>query len=245
MSGPADRRRDRLVAQAEAALARLAEDPRDHVAKGSLHEAVEGLDRLLAADDDRRARLVDDPRRAHLALVLPPLPVRTERLLLRRREPRDTADLHAVYGREDVATWLLSLPMQRDELEEMLADRATSDEDGFGLVLDLDGRVVGEVSLVLRGPTQAELSWVVHPDHGGQGLVTEATRALLDLGFGPCALHRIYAELDPRNTASQRMCERLGMRLEAHRLADFWSKGEWTDTLQYALLASEWEAFRH
>jgi RimJ/RimL family protein N-acetyltransferase len=35
------------------------------------------------------------------------------------------------------------------------------------------------------------------------------------------------------------------MRLEAHRLADFWCKGEWTDTLQYALLASEWEAIRH
>jgi hypothetical protein len=30
------------------------------------------------------------------------------------------------------------------------------------------------------------------------------------------------------------------MRRESHRLADFWSKGEWTDTYEYALLASEW-----
>jgi RimJ/RimL family protein N-acetyltransferase len=241
VSTPRERRRDRLVAQAEAALQRLAADPRDHVAKGSLHEAVGGLGPLLGDDEAAlRERLVDEPRRTHLTVPLPPLPVRTERLLLRRREPSDTAALHEIYRREDVAEYLLTPPLDRDEVEEMLADRATSDEDGFGLVLDLDGRAVGEVSLLFRGPTTAELSWVVHPDHGGRGLVTEATRTLIDLGFGHCALHRIYAELDARNTASARMCERLGLRRESHRLADYWSKGEWTDTLEYAVLATEW-----
>ncbi len=241
MSTVRERRRERLVAQAEAALAQLAADPRDHVAKGSLHEAVGSLEPLLGDDDAAlRERLVDGPRQTHLTVSPPPLPVRTERLLLRSREPSDTADLHAIYSREDVSQYLLSPPLARDEVEEMLADRATSDEDGFGLVLDLDGRAIGEVGLVFRGPTTGELSWVVHPDHGGRGLVTEATRALIDLGFGHCALHRIYAELDPRNTASARMCERLGLRRESHRLADFWSKGEWTDTLEYAVLASEW-----
>ncbi len=241
MSTPRERRRDRFVAQAEAALQRLAADPRDHVAKGSLHEAVGALGPLLGDDDAAlRERLVDEPRRTHLTVSLPPLPVRTDRLLLRSREPSDTADLHAIYSRADVAEYLLSPPLDLDEVEDMLADRASSDEDGFGLVLDLDGLVIGEVGLVFRGPTTGELSWVVHPDHGGRGLVTEATRALIDLGFGHCALHRIYAELDPRNTASERMCERLGLRRESHRLADFWSKGEWTDTLEYAVLATEW-----
>lgn len=245
MSGPAERRRARLTAQAEAALARLAVDPRDHGAKGSLQEAVSGLDRLLGDDDPDRARLVDEPRRTSLAAAPPPLPIRTERLVLRIREPGDLEDLLAVYGREDVAAYLLAPALTHDELEEMLADRDTSEEDGYGLVLDLDGRVVGEVALTFPSPTQGELSWVVHPDAGGRGLVTEAVRALLDLGFGHFALHRIYAELDPRNDRSRRMCERLGMRLEAHRLADFWSKGEWTDTQQYALLASEWDAAQH
>lgn len=241
MSTARERRRDRLVAQAERALERLAADPRDHVAKGSLHEAVGALEPLLADDDAAlRDRLVDEPRRTHLTVPAPSVPVRTERLLLRRREPSDTAALAAIYGREDVAEYLLTPPLDLDEVEEMLADRATSDDDGFGLVLDLDGLVVGEVALVFRGPTTGELSWVVHPDHGGRGLVTEATRALVDLGFGPCALHRIYAELDARNTASARLCERLGLRLESHRLADYWSKGEWTDTLEYAVLATEW-----
>jgi RimJ/RimL family protein N-acetyltransferase len=238
---PQERRRERLVAQAETALERLAADPRDHVAKGSLHEAVGALDPLLGADDEAlRERLLARPRPAHLEPPLPPLPVRTERLLLRGREPADTPALHAIYGREDVAEHLLSPALELDEVEEMLAERASRENGGFGLLLDLDGIVVGEVELMFRGPTQAELSWVVHPDHGGRGLVTEAARALIGLGFDHCALHRIYAELDARNNASARLCERLGMRLESHRLQDYWSKGEWTDTLQYAVLSSEW-----
>ncbi|MGH3346663.1 MAG: GNAT family N-acetyltransferase [Nocardioides sp.] len=241
MSTPKERRRERLVAQAEAALERLDTDPRDHVAKGSLHEAVGALEPLLGDDDGGlRERLIVRPRETHLEPPLPALPVRTDRLLLRQRTSADTPALHAIYGRADVAEHLLVPPLDLDEVEEMLADRASRENGGFGLLLDLDGVVIGEVELMFRGPTQAELSWVVHPDHGGRGLVTEAARALIGLGFDHCALHRIYAELDARNTASARLCERLGMRREGHRLADWWSKSEWTDTLQYAVLASEW-----
>jgi len=50
----------------------------------------------------------------------------------------------------------------------------------------------------------------------------------------------VKAQLDARNTASARLCERLGMTLEAHLRQDWWSKGEWTDTLVYGLLADEW-----
>lgn len=174
---------------------------------------------------------------------LPPLPVRTERLVLRLREDRDLDDLHALYGREDVARYLLHDALTRDQLEQRLAERAS--EEGLGLVLELDGRVVGEVALVLRRPRVAELAWVVHPDVGGRGLATEAVRALLDLGFGHLGLHRVYAELDVRNEASRRLCVRLGMRQEGHRLQDFWSKGEWTDSYEFALLASEWPLVRH
>lgn len=236
-------RRTRLVEQAEAALIRLADDPRDHVAKGSLHEAVQELERLLTDDPALHQRLVADAR-GHLEPPPPALPIRTERLVLRSRTAADTDDLAAIYRREDATRYLLIPALDRDQVEAMLAERADSAKRAFGLVLDLDGRVVGEVALVFRGPTQAELSWVVHPDVGGQGLATEATRALLDLGFGHYACHRIFAELDPRNTASMRLCERLRMRREAHRLADFWSKGEWTDTYEYALLASEWPGRR-
>ncbi|GAA1477557.1 GNAT family protein [Nocardioides aestuarii] len=178
-------------------------------------------------------------------MTLPTLPITTERLVLRLREPRDLDDLHAIYSREDVATFLLHDAMTREQLEAHFADLAAGDADGLGLVVELDGRVVGRVSLELFAPDQGELGWTFHPEVGGRGLATEAARAMVDLGFGHYALHRIKAELDPRNESSMRLCERLGMRREGHRVQDFWTKGEWADTYEYALLASEWDGRRH
>lgn len=45
--------------------------------------------------------------------------------------------------------------------------------------------------------------------------------------------------MDARNGASAKLAERLGMVKEAHHRQDWFSKGEWTDTLIYAMLASD------
>ena len=45
--------------------------------------------------------------------------------------------------------------------------------------------------------------------------------------------------MDARNTASARLAERVGMRREAHLREDWWSKGEWTSTLEFGMPASD------
>ena len=45
--------------------------------------------------------------------------------------------------------------------------------------------------------------------------------------------------MDSRNTASAKLARRIGMREEAHLRKDWWSKGEWTDTLIFGMLASD------
>jgi aminoglycoside 6'-N-acetyltransferase len=70
--------------------------------------------------------------------------------------------------------------------------------------------------------------------------MTEAAGAVLAVAFEQIGLRRVIANLDPRNVGSIALCRRLGMREEAYFVEDFWSKGEWTDTGIYALLAREW-----
>ena len=53
-------------------------------------------------------------------------------------------------------------------------------------------------------------------------------------------VHRVFGQIDARNTASARVLERLGMRREAHLVENEWVKGEWTDEVIYAVLAAEW-----
>jgi [ribosomal protein S5]-alanine N-acetyltransferase len=67
----------------------------------------------------------------------------------------------------------------------------------------------------------------------------EALAALIDSAFGPLELRRLQAEIDPRNTASRRLIQRLGF-VKKGLLRERWvAKGEARDVEIYALLRSE------
>lgn len=253
--GPATiRRRTRWSAQLDEALAILAERPGDHVGRGLLGEAAERLDDLLlpgtAYDDHRPARgggtwrRLRKARADHLSPTPPELPLRTERLVLRSATEDDVDAMVAYYGDPAVAEHLLHPPFTRGELQERL--RRPEPPAVLGVVIELDGEVVGDVVLMLEAPSfdSAELGWVVHPAHAGRGIATEAASALIDVAFEHYGVHRVRAELDARNDRSAALAERLGMTKEAHLRQNYWSKGAWTDTPHYSLLADEWRAAR-
>jgi RimJ/RimL family protein N-acetyltransferase len=184
-------------------------------------------------------------------------PLTTERLTLRAFTEHDLDDLFAYESRDDVSRFMLYDTVTPDRAPERLARRLTqtrleNDGDSLTLAIELPGadgsraRVIGDVDLVLRNAAhgQASTGWVLHPDYQGRGYAAEAESALLDLAFGPVGLHRVFAELDPRNAASVALCERLGMRREALFVEDMFFKGGWGDTGVYALLAREWAARR-
>ena len=104
------------------------------------------------------------------------------------------------------------------------------------------GQVIGDVALWCADDTRqrGEMGWAFRPDVTGHGFATEAVRALVDVAFGHYGMQRVFAQLDARNSASARLCERIGMSREAHLRRDWWSKGEWSDTLVYGLLREEW-----
>lgn len=180
-------------------------------------------------------------------------PIETERLRLRLFAPEDAAAVHAYQSREDVCQYLLYSPRTLEQVQTKLADyaqrtRLVTDQDFLQLAVeDREGGVVlGEMVLVLRSTENqtAELGWVFHPDQHGNGYASEAARALLALGFETIGLHRIIAELAPQNTASVRLCTRIGMREEAHFVRDILVDGQWEDTGVYAMLREEWNGAR-
>jgi RimJ/RimL family protein N-acetyltransferase len=183
----------------------------------------------------------------------PTYPLTTERLLLRPFTDEDFDSLYAMHSRADVTRYLYWGPRTADEVREMLERRkrmiAIEDEGtGIDLVAALrdSERMIGHfmIQWVSREHRQGETGFVLHPDHHGRGYATEAAPVLLRLGFEGLGLHRIVGRCDARNVASARLMERLGMRREAHLRENEFIKGEWTDELVYAMLATEWEALR-
>lgn len=237
-------RHERLVAQAHEGARLLERDPKDPVGRGLLGEAAAKL-------GDEAPDEVTALRDRFLRPVPPPLPIRTERLLLRTPRLDDVEAMHGWWGREDVAQYLLSPPLTRDQVEVEVRRRIAVASDGgpadrLHLVIELDGTVVGDLGLFLQGPSYsvAELAWTLHPDHAGRGIATEGARALLEVAFDHYGVHRVFADLDGRNDRSKALCERLGMRLETHALQDYWSKGEWTDSYRFGMLREEYARLR-
>lgn len=176
----------------------------------------------------------------------PFLPIHTERLVLRSYAESDLDALLSYYSRPDVARHLLTQPWTPEVGREVIAQRV----HGVGLeapgralavIVEHEGRVIGDVGLRATDETGAkgEMGWVFHPDVAGKGFASEAAGAVLELGFARYGMHRIIAQLDARNVASAALCERLGMQLETRGRQDWWSKGEWSDSLVYAALAAD------
>lgn len=182
------------------------------------------------------------------------LALTTDRLILRAYRESDVEALLPIYSREDVARFLLCEPWSAEEARTEIAKRIPktgldTESRALSLVVetkdsldDIEGSIViGDVSIWLTGETseKAEIGWVLNPAVGGHGFASEAATALLNVAFDHYGLHRVVAQMDARNTASAKMATRIGMRREAHLRQDWWSKGEWTDTLIFGMLSSD------
>jgi RimJ/RimL family protein N-acetyltransferase len=177
-------------------------------------------------------------------------PVRTERLLLRRVTTADAPAMWRYRRLDEVTRWVTSRPT--DEAAWIAGSKGMLRDQ---LVLELDGRVVGDLMVRVEDAwaqrevahlavgTQAELGWTLDPAVGGRGLATEAVRAALRVAFEDLGLRRVVASAFADNAPSLRLAERLGMRRESYAVADSLHRDlGWVDGVGYALLAEEWAA---
>lgn len=172
----------------------------------------------------------------------------TDRLILRDFRLEDTVPVHAYASDPEVTQYMPWGPNSPEDTAAFIAraleQQATWPRLDLGLALELkaEGQVVGSIALHLRDIPHAtvEMGYVLRQDLWGQGLVSEAARAMFALGFERLDLHRIVASCDVRNVGSYRVMEKLGMRREGLLREDRLVRGAWRDTYIYALLAQEW-----
>lgn len=194
--------------------------------------------------------VVDLTKPNYTALDVVSWPVRTPRLTLR---PATAADAEASWRWRqlpEVTRWITSAPDHSgfiagfgdpERLSRTVMIEREQQPIGDLMISVQDAWAQTEVAERARG-TQAELGWSLHPDWQGHGYASEAVRAAISLCFGTLGVRRLEASCFAENEASWRLMERVGMRREAHTLAESLHRdGTWRDGLTYALLASEWD----
>jgi RimJ/RimL family protein N-acetyltransferase len=174
-----------------------------------------------------------------------PLPLLTPRLELRDFRLDDFAAVHA-YASDPLVTRYTSFGPNTEEqtrafLDMMLKDASAKPRQNYNLaVVDREsGTLFCGCGLLGRGERVHEIGYVLNRGWWGRGFATEIVGALLAFGFGELSAHRIYARVAPENEASSRVLTRHGFRLEGHLRKECFVRGEWQDSLLYALLEEE------
>jgi len=115
---------------------------------------------------------------------------------------------------------------------------------GFAYGIFVGSAFAGEInlSIVQRGPFQSSyVGYWIDEACAGQGLMPEAVVCMCRSAFEDIGLHRVQISIIPRNTASRRVVEKLGIRDEGTAERYLEIAGVWEDHIRYAITVEEWE----
>lgn len=152
-----------------------------------------------------------------LLSALPSIPgLQGPRVRLRGPQAHDVPAIFALYSDPHVVRYRGSAPMTdpaqaQGRLAEMLEAFAQCDMI-YWLIAERGDAVIGTCTLFHFDARHrsAEIGYALRSDRWGAGLAHEAATLAIDWAFRALALHRIDADIDPRNAASRKLLERLG-----------------------------------
>lgn len=156
------------------------------------------------------------------------LPIETERLRLRRFEPRDAAQLASYRSEESVALYQSWSEMTREEADALIAEQPrhplAEHEQWFQIAIadKHTDALIGDIGLCAHAPgTNVEIGFTLAPETQGHGFANEACRAAIDLAFSREGVEVVEAIVDTRNLSAIALVKRLGMSLDRTESAEF------------------------
>jgi len=179
--------------------------------------------------------------------ILPPV-LTTARLRLRPFTHDDAAALFRVFSDAEVVRfWSTGAWTELAQADQMIEEAMQAYREGglsrYAIALAGTDELIGICNL--RGffaqNRRCELGYALGSAHWGRGYAYEALDALLGHAFTSLDMNRIEADIDPRNTASARLLERLGFRYEGTMPERWFVHGEFADTAFYGLLRRYWD----
>jgi RimJ/RimL family protein N-acetyltransferase len=139
--------------------------------------------------------------------------IETERLLLRELVMADLDEFVALHRDPEVVRYVRVLDHAQAE-ERLQSNEQEWEQRGHGMLAVLgrsSGRFLGRVGLKYWPQFQeTEAGWLLRRDAWGHGYATEAARACIDWGFTGLPVSYIAAMIQPENTRSIRVAQRLG-----------------------------------
>lgn len=172
--------------------------------------------------------------------------IQAARVSLRELHDTDLDSVYEIFSDPEVMLYWSTTPLEdKDAARELLAEIQNGYQRNFlkwGIALKTNNKVIGTCTLYNLDliHKRGEIGYALGRAYWKQGYVHEALQALLHYAFEELNLHRIEADVDPRNEPSIKTLERLGFQREGY-LRERWQVGGGIqDALFYGLLRHEW-----
>lgn len=170
------------------------------------------------------------------------------RVMLRDIEENDWEDVHKYASQPIVCKYQPwgpnTLKESQSFVKEAIEDFKKSSRTRFvfAIIEKQTEKMIGVVEFNIRDEInrKGEIGYILHPMYWGQGFASEVAKLIVNFIFNELNMHRIYATCDPRNIASSKVLEKIGMTLEGRMRQDLLLKDGWRDSLLYSILEDEW-----
>ena len=182
--------------------------------------------------------------------------IETQRLILRPFAEGDAPDAFEYLHEVTVHCFACMKTESMEDARKAVIERAKDSEYYFAIVLKENGKVIGEINAMPESPAPDDQNavldtfspcWMLNTEYQGKGYAYEAAHAFFDYLFTEKGARRIYAYTEDYNTASQKLCKKLGMRQEGLYLEfisfvnDENGNPIYENTYEFAILKKDWE----
>jgi len=178
--------------------------------------------------------------------------IETEHLLIKPYCMEDLEDLYKVYSDEKIMAYIPEGVMSYEWVKELIKwmveycyENNTPEniiKFGVSVVYKKTKKVIGWCGLGSLDckPEDVEIFYGLSSEYWGQGLATEAAKAMLHYGFDIIGLNRIIAVVKLDNIASKKVIEKMGMKFEKILKVDDIHHSGYDGELYYALTKDEY-----
>ncbi|WP_138494987.1 GNAT family N-acetyltransferase [Paenibacillus pinistramenti] len=173
----------------------------------------------------------------------------TDRLLLRKLSLADAEDYFRVASNAEVTAqtiWARHTVIEDsiNYIQGVLEKYRKREAFHWGIIHKSTGRLIGRTGLIKidQEHEKAELGYVLSSDYWSQGIITEATKMIIEYGFMELGLNRIEARCNYNNPGSFKVMEKLGMQFEGLLRKQLKIKGQFLDQKLYSILRSDFIA---
>ncbi len=180
-----------------------------------------------------------------LKINFSPFPViKTQRLILRRVRMADAPELFVLRSSKKVLKYIDRAPHKhvnetRKLIKLLYMLEKTGSAVNWAITMKGEDKLIGNICLwnIKKEHHRAELGYMLHPAHYGKGIMSEAIKAVLEVGFKKYKFHSVEAIVNPKHKVSIHLLEKNKFRREAYYRENHFFNGKFLDSAIYSRLS--------